>query len=133
MERFEVRPPDPDRLAALLSGGNQQKLVVGRALSRPAKVVVADEPTQGVDASARGAIHAALASAAAAGRAVVAVCSDFEELFEISDRIVVLRDGQIVLDQPRKHVTQDEVLAASLGSHLPVADPGRHVSEAHPS
>ena len=79
------------------------------------------------------AIHAALASAAAAGRAVVAVCSDFEELFEISDRIVVLRDGQIVLDQPRKHVTQDEVLAASLGSHLPVADPGRHVSEAHPS
>ena len=124
--------PEDRQVNAIL--GNQSvaaNLLVGR--EDPELHNVADEPTQGVDASARGAIHAALASAAAAGRAVVAVCSDFEELFEISDRIVVLRDGQIVLDQPRKHVTQDEVLAASLGSHLPVADPGRHVSEAHPS
>jgi len=118
IERFEVRPPEPDRHAALLSGGNQQKLVIGRALSREALAVVADEPTQGVDASARGAIHAALAAAAAAGSAVVAVCSEFEELFEICDRVVVLRDGQLVLDRPIAHVTQDEVLAASLGSHL---------------
>lgn len=59
-------------------------------------------------------------------------CAATEELFEISDRIVVLRDGQIVLDQPRKNVTQDEVLAASRESHLPVADPAtfRHDLEA---
>lgn len=118
IERFEVRPPDLDMHAALLSGGNQQKLVVGRALSKDAKVVVADEPTQGVDASARGAIHAALAEAAARGSAVVAVCSEFEELFEISDRVVVLRDGRVVLDRPTSRVAQDEVLAASLGSHF---------------
>jgi ABC-type sugar transport system ATPase subunit len=124
IRRFEVRPDDPDRHAALLSGGNQQKLVVGRALSRSAKVVIADEPTQGVDASARGAIHAALAAAAAEGRAVVAVCSEFEELFEISDRIVVVRDGRVVLDRPRNVTTQDEVLAASLGSHHPGATSG---------
>lgn len=116
IERFEVRPPEPDRLAALLSGGNQQKLIVGRALSRSGKVVVADEPTQGVDASARGAIHAALLMAAAEGAAVIVVCSDFEELFELSDRIVVLCDGRVVLDRPRDHITQGEVLAASLGS-----------------
>lgn len=123
IERFEIRPPDPERPAALLSGGNQQKLVVGRALSRGAKLVVADEPTQGVDASARGAIHAALAEAAARGSAVVAVCSEFDELFEISDRVVVLRDGRIVLDRPVGDVTQDEVLAASLGSDLEEAMP----------
>ncbi|WP_020392074.1 ATP-binding cassette domain-containing protein [Kribbella catacumbae] len=118
IERFEVRPAEPERPAALLSGGNQQKLVVGRALARGARLVVADEPTQGVDASARAAIHAALAEAAAAGSAVVAVCSEFDELFEISDRVVVLRDGRIVLDRPVGDVTQDEVLAASLGSDV---------------
>ncbi|NIK61504.1 ATP-binding cassette domain-containing protein [Kribbella shirazensis] len=118
IERFEVRPADPDRPAALLSGGNQQKLVVGRALARPARLVLADEPTQGVDASARAAIHAALAAAAAAGSAVVAMCSEFDELFEISDRVVVLRDGRLVLDRPVGDVTQDEVLAASLGSDV---------------
>ncbi|WP_037361797.1 ATP-binding cassette domain-containing protein [Amycolatopsis orientalis] len=123
IERFEIRPPDPERPAALLSGGNQQKLVVGRALSRGAKLVIADEPTQGVDASARGAIHAALAEAAAKGSAVVAVCSEFDELFEISDRVVVLRDGRIVLDRPVGDVTPDEVLAASLGSDLEEALP----------
>jgi ribose transport system ATP-binding protein len=116
IERFEVRPADPGRPAALLSGGNQQKLIVGRALSRAAKVVIADEPTQGVDASARGAIHAALVTAAAHGAGVVAVCSEFEELFEISDRIVVLCDGRVVLDRPRDAVSPGEVLAASLGS-----------------
>ncbi len=116
IERFEVRPTDPDRLAGLLSGGNQQKLVVGRALSRAAKLVIADEPTQGVDASARGAIHAALVTAAAEGAGVLVVCSEFEELFEISDRIVVICDGQVVLDRPRDAVGPAEVLAASLGS-----------------
>lgn len=133
IERFEVRPADPDRHASLLSGGNQQKLIVGRALSRAAKVVVADEPTQGVDASARGAIHAALASAAAAGSAVVAVCSEFEELFEISDRVVVLRDGRVVLNRPTQGVTQDEVLAASLGSHVHVAESSPNLPEDQPS
>ncbi|HEV7728372.1 MAG TPA: sugar ABC transporter ATP-binding protein [Modestobacter sp.] len=117
--RFEVRPPEPDRPAGLLSGGNQQKLVVGRALSRSRVVVVADEPTQGVDASARGAIHAALFDAAADGAGIVAVCSEFEELFEISDRIVVLCDGRVVLDRPRDLLTPGEVLAASLGSSVP--------------
>lgn len=129
IDRFEVRPRDPERHAALLSGGNQQKLVVGRALSRKAKVIVADEPTQGVDASARGAIHAALAAAAAEGSAVVAVCSEFEELFELCDRVVVVRDGSVVLDRPLAQVSQDEVLASSLGSDLPDPTPAPSSTE----
>jgi ABC-type sugar transport system ATPase subunit len=122
IDRFEVRPPEPDRPAGLLSGGNQQKLVVARTLARTRVVVVADEPTQGVDASARGAIHAALFDAAADGAGIVAVCSEFEELFEISDRIVVLCDGRIVLDRPRNQLTPGAVLAASLGSAVPAGD-----------
>lgn len=129
IERFEVRPTDPDRPAALLSGGNQQKLVVGRALSQAGKkVVIADEPTQGVDASARGAIHASLAAAAADGCAVVAVCSEFEELFEIADRVAVMRDGRIVLDRPTHLTTPDEVLSASLGSEATTTEPEEQLS-----
>ncbi|MGZ3386699.1 MAG: ATP-binding cassette domain-containing protein, partial [Isosphaeraceae bacterium] len=125
IEKFDIRPPDPERLACLLSGGNQQKIVVARALSNSPKVVIADEPTQGVDANARAAIHAALLQAAASGTALVAVCSEFEELFDLCDRIVVLRDGQVVLDRQRSQLTPDEVLAASLGSHshLPATVP----------
>ena len=74
-------------------------------------MIVADEPTQGVDASARGAIHAALAAAAADGAAIVAVYSEFEELFELADRIAVVRDGSRELDRPTEEVTQDEGLA----------------------
>jgi ABC-type sugar transport system ATPase subunit len=117
IERFQIQPADTEYMAALLSGGNQQKLVVGRALSRGGTVLVADEPTQGVDAAARGAIHATLLAAAARGAAIVAVFSEFEELFEISDRIVVLCDGRIVLDRPRGDINAADILAASLGAH----------------
>ncbi|WP_161605264.1 ATP-binding cassette domain-containing protein [Pimelobacter simplex] len=113
---YDIRPPLPDKQAGLLSGGNQQKVVVARALAGRPQVVVADEPTQGVDASARAAIHEALAAAAAEGTAVVAVCSEFEEIFALADRIVVLYDGRVVLDRPCAATTPDEVLAASLGS-----------------
>ena len=122
MEQFDVRPLEPDRVGALFSGGNQQKLIVARALADHPKVLVADEPTQGVDGEARRIIHEVLFEAAAAGTAVVAVCSEFDELFELADRIVVLRDGQVVLEGPRDQISPDDVLAASLGMDRPPPD-----------
>ncbi|WP_235734409.1 ATP-binding cassette domain-containing protein [Nocardioides alcanivorans] len=117
MEQFDVRPAEPDRPGALFSGGNQQKLVIARALSWGPEVVVVDEPTQGVDREARQIIHDGLFEAASRGAAVVAVCSEFDELFDLADRIVVLRDGEIVLQGHRDEITADDVLAVSLGAH----------------
>jgi simple sugar transport system ATP-binding protein len=93
---YDVRPADPDAPAASLSGGNQQKLVVARELSRPAvEVVIAAQPTRGVDLAAIALIHARLRAAAAAGAGVLLVSADLDEIFALAHRAVVLYRGAI--------------------------------------
>lgn len=95
LDRLGVVPHDPDRQLSLLSGGNQQKLVLARWLRMDARVVLLDEPTSGVDAGAKSAIYEALAGIAAEGRAVVLSSSDAEELCAVCDRVAIMRDGQV--------------------------------------
>jgi ABC-type sugar transport system ATPase subunit len=99
MMRLALSPNDPNRNVTALSGGNQQKLLVIRALITMRKqILVGIEPTRGVDVSARGIIHRALADAARAGLAVVVVSSDLEELLVLCHRVVVVRNGRIVAE-----------------------------------
>ncbi|MFL5396663.1 MAG: heme ABC transporter ATP-binding protein, partial [Myxococcales bacterium] len=95
---FDVRPPDPLARPADLSGGNQQKLVAARELEggTPPRLVVAAQPSRGLDLVATGRVHEALRSAASAGAAVVVISSDLDELRSLCDRIAVLFDGRIV-------------------------------------
>ena len=95
IERLDVTPGDPDRVLALLSGGNQQKLVLARWLRMEADVLLLDEPTAGVDAGAKASIYDVLADIAAQGRAVVMSSSDAEELCAVCDRVLVMRTGAI--------------------------------------
>ncbi len=99
-EKFDVQPPDPSRLAAELSGGNQQKVVVARALDRPLKVLVLSQPTRGVDVAAARSIHQAIADTAAAGTAVLLISADLSELKRLSHRLIVMRRGRIAADLP---------------------------------
>jgi ABC-type uncharacterized transport system ATPase subunit len=78
-----------------LSGGNQQKLLLGRELDREATAIVAHSPTQGLDLAATAAIHNALIEAAARGTAVIVISADLDELIAVADRIVVLSAGRI--------------------------------------
>jgi general nucleoside transport system ATP-binding protein len=94
--RFNVQPPSPGMDAAGLSGGNQQKLLLGRELDRDPTAIVAHSPTQGLDIAATASIHTALIEAAARGAAVVIISADLDELIAIADRIVVLGAGSIV-------------------------------------
>jgi general nucleoside transport system ATP-binding protein len=94
--RFGVRPPAPGLRANGLSGGNQQKLLLGRELDRDPSVIIAHSPTQGLDIAATTAAHNALIEAAARGAAVIVVSPDLDELVAIADRIVVLNAGKIV-------------------------------------
>jgi len=96
LERFDVRPAEPARLGRQLSGGNQQKLVVARELSRGAPVVLAAHPTRGVDLGAVAAIHDRLLEERDAGRAVLLVSSELTEILALSDRILVMYEGRIV-------------------------------------
>jgi ribose transport system ATP-binding protein len=99
--------------AAELSGGNQQKVVVGRWLWHEPKVLLLDEPTRGVDVAAKRTIHALIADLARRGRAILVVSSDLEELMSLSDRIVVLSAGRLVATFVRATWTHQAILAAA--------------------
>jgi ABC-type uncharacterized transport system ATPase subunit len=92
---FDVRPPDPRAMSGGLSGGNQQKLLVGRELARKPGVIVAHGPTQGLDLAASAAIRSALAKAAAEGAAILVISADLDELLELGHRMIVLTHGRL--------------------------------------
>jgi simple sugar transport system ATP-binding protein len=95
-DAFDIRPADPDAIAAGLSGGNQQKVVVARELSRPGvTLVIAAQPTRGVDLAAIALIHARLRAAADAGAGVLLVSADLDEILALAHRAVVLYRGAI--------------------------------------
>jgi ribose transport system ATP-binding protein len=98
MTEFRVRAPNADVPLAALSGGNQQKVIVARWLRADPRVILLDEPTQGVDAVARDEIHVLVRGAAERGAAVIVVSSDLEELEQLSHRVIVLHGGRIVAD-----------------------------------
>jgi simple sugar transport system ATP-binding protein len=95
LEEFGIVATGPDAKAASLSGGNQQKLILARELSRPPAVIVAENPTRGLDVSAAAAIHARLRSAAAGGAAVLFHSSDLDEVLHLAERVLVVNRGVI--------------------------------------
>ena len=95
IEAYDVRCPGPDAPARLLSGGNVQKLVLARTLGRSPRLVLASQPTRGLDVGAEAEVHRRLLDAAANGAAVLVIAEDIDELFRIADRIVVMHDGHL--------------------------------------
>jgi ribose transport system ATP-binding protein len=95
IEAFDVRPASDLPMIGALSGGNQQKVVLARWLRREPRLLLLDEPTQGVDVGARASIHHHVRSATAKGAGALYVSSDFEELAMVCDRVVVLSEGRI--------------------------------------
>jgi general nucleoside transport system ATP-binding protein len=96
LQEYGVTAPGPDVPAGSLSGGNQQKVVLGRELSRQPRVVVAENPTRGLDLRATEAIHARLRAAAAAGAAVLVYSSDLDEVLTLAGRLLVAARGSII-------------------------------------
>jgi ABC-type sugar transport system ATPase subunit len=111
---FGIRTSSIDTPLGSLSGGNQQKTVLARWLQREPKLLLLDEPSQGVDVVARADISAHVVSAAARGTGVIVASSDLDELFALTHRIIVLRGGRIVADLETAHTTRDEVAHLSM-------------------
>jgi ribose transport system ATP-binding protein len=109
IKRFAVKAPSGEAHLSALSGGNQQKLVLARWLRRDPQLLLLDEPTQGVDAGARADIHRTIRGYTAQGRAVLVASSDFTELAQLCDRVVVLHRGRVAMS-----VTGDELTADRL-------------------
>jgi ABC-type sugar transport system ATPase subunit len=110
IDRLRIRPADPDKTIARMSGGNQQKVLLGRWLFAESRIFLLDEPTRGVDVAARAEIYRAINELVESGAAVVMVSSDLPELLGMADRILVMRRGRLVAELNAKATTQEEVL-----------------------
>jgi simple sugar transport system ATP-binding protein/ribose transport system ATP-binding protein len=102
--------------ASALSGGNQQKLLFARALLREPRVLIADEPTRGVDVGAKRAIYELLATLTSAGVGVLVISSDVEEIIGLAHRVLVMRGGKVVAELAGDGVTEAAILGAAFGA-----------------
>jgi len=126
IQAMDVRKSAPDPEAAALSGGNLQKFIIGRELDRQPTVMVVNQPTWGVDAGAAARIRQALIELARGGAAVLVISQDLDELFEISDAIAVMHNGELSKPLPRAEATYEKI-----GLLMGGAEPG-HVAPHHP-
>ncbi|MEU3271942.1 sugar ABC transporter ATP-binding protein [Saccharomonospora sp. NPDC006951] len=110
LERLDLRPADPRRIVRTLSGGNQQKAVVARWLVHGCKVLLLDEPTRGVDVGARAELYRLIHELAESGVAIVLVSSEIPEVLGLSDRVLVLRDGEVLADRRASELSEADVL-----------------------
>ncbi|WP_411285588.1 sugar ABC transporter ATP-binding protein [Lapillicoccus sp.] len=110
VERFGVKTSGITQEAGKLSGGNQQKVILGRVTQTGPKVILLDEPTRGIDVAAKAEIYGHVLGLAERGAAVVLVSSELPELLGMSDRIVVMRQGRLVAELPREEADQETVM-----------------------
>jgi len=110
IKTFAIRTPDKDTVVATLSGGNQQKVALAKALMTKPKVLVLDEPTRGVDVGARREIYRLIDDFKSKGLTIILISSDMAELLGISDRIFVLSRGHLNGVFDRSEATQDAIL-----------------------
>ncbi|WP_018634243.1 sugar ABC transporter ATP-binding protein [Neomegalonema perideroedes] len=114
-ERLDLRAASLDQPLGLLSGGNQQKVVIGKWLATQPKIIILDEPTKGVDVGSKAAVHEFMAELAAEGLAVIMVSSEIPEILGMSDRVIVMREGRMVGEYPRAGLTPEILVRAAAG------------------
>jgi len=112
--RLSIRASSDRQRISTLSGGNQQKVVLGRWLAREPRILLLDEPTRGIDVGAKAEIHALIRSLAAEGMAVLVASSELPEILTVSDRVLVLCEGRLTADMPLAQADAQKVLKHAL-------------------
>jgi len=108
--RLRIAAPGVKKIVRQLSGGNQQKVVLSKWLLRDSKVLIVDEPTRGIDVSAKAEVHDLLRELARKGKAVMVISSDLAEVLAISDRILVMRAGRISEELSRHEAAEERIM-----------------------
>jgi rhamnose transport system ATP-binding protein len=124
VSELRIKAPSVSAVTATLSGGNQQKVALARWLATAPRVLILDEPTQGVDVGAKAEIHRLIADLARRGVAILMISSELPEILGMSDRIAVMRAGTISEILSRSEATQQKILARALG-HTPAGEMAR--------
>ncbi len=121
IQEFDIRTPGPEVPAATLSGGNQQKVIVAREFSRPVKLLVANQPTRGLDVGSIEYIHRRIVGMRDQGAAVLLVSAELDEILSLSDRIVVMYRGQIVATMDASEATREKLGLLMAGAQAEMA------------
>jgi ABC-type sugar transport system ATPase subunit len=114
MEKLNIRPDIPELSASKLSGGNQQRVVLSKWLATDPRILIVDEPTNGIDVGAKTEIHQILRDLAESGIAVIVISSELPEILAIADRIIIMRRGRITADQFCEGLNQEDILSKAI-------------------
>ena len=115
IRQLGIRPADPNQMIRRLSGGNQQKVILGRWLSAGCQLLLIDEPTRGIDVASKADIYTLLDDLAKQGVAILMVSSELPEVLRLSDRILVMREGRLVGELARAQASEERILALATG------------------
>jgi ABC-type sugar transport system ATPase subunit len=115
MEQLRIKAESPSQVVRSLSGGNQQKVVLGKWLAAEPRILILDEPTHGVDVGTKADVHRTISHLAAQGLSILLISSELPEILGMSDRVLVMREGRLVAELDRSRATQERVIAAASG------------------
>jgi len=115
IERMKIDPPQPRVNIQNLSGGNQQKAIVGRWLAARSKIIIFDEPTQGIDVGTKSQVYKLIMELACHGCGIILISSEFIEITELADRILIVRDGRVVRQVRAEETNEDALFAECAG------------------
>lgn len=116
MKKLEIKAETPRKICAQLSGGNQQKVVMGRALGAEPEVIILDEPTRGIDIKTKSDIHSLMSKLAVQGKAVLMISSEMEEILGMSDRVLVLHEGEQMATLSRAEAEATTIMQYAIGN-----------------
>jgi len=123
VDSLKVKTPGVETQVMNLSGGNQQKVVLGKWLARQPRVMILDEPTRGIDVGAKAEIYRLMRELAGQGTAILMISSDMEEILNVSDRVAVMHEGEITGVLERADCTEQNVMQLAVGKKIPAAKP----------
>ena len=114
IQEFDIKTPSPEQKVLNLSGGNQQKVILARWMAMNPELIILDEPTKGIDVGAKSEIYDMICKAACQGVSVLLISSEMSEVIGLSDRIYVLKDGQVTAELPREQATEEKILTYAM-------------------
>jgi ribose transport system ATP-binding protein len=115
VEKLSIRTPNLRQRVRNLSGGNQQKVIIARWLTLEPRILILDEPTRGIDVGAKAEIHGIIRQLADDGVAILVISSELPEVLGVSDRILVMREGEVMGELSREEATEDAVMRLAAG------------------
>jgi rhamnose transport system ATP-binding protein len=121
-KRLQVKYGRPSSPVAMLSGGNQQKVVLAKWMAREPSLLIVDEPTRGIDIGTKTEVHRLLSTLAGEGVAVLMISSELPEVLTLADRVLVMREGRLAASLSREEATQEAIVSAGTGQRTPGAE-----------